>query len=135
MPTRIHATLALALAAGLAAAPGLARADGQPVISLEVTQLGRLPVQIYSDRASPVVTLPVKRVTGSGENVEIEYDTTATPRPVVSLPVRRITGSGENVDIEYDEGAGARLPHTMPNVGGGHNAALWNLRSLPPSIR
>jgi hypothetical protein len=135
MPMLIRATLALALAAGLAAAPGLARADGQPVISLEVTQLGRLPVQIYSDRASPVVSLPVKRVTGSGENVDIEYDTTATPRPVVSLPVRRITGSGENVDIEYDEEAGARLPHTMPNVGGGHNAALWNLRSLPPSIR
>jgi hypothetical protein len=135
MPTRIHATLALALAAGLAAAPGLARADGQPVISLEITQLGRLPVQIYSDRASPVVSLPVKRTTGSGENVEIEYDTTAIPRPVTTLPVRRTTGGGENVDIEYDLEAGARMPHAVPNVGGGHNAALWNLQGLPPSIR
>jgi hypothetical protein len=46
----------------------------------------------------------------------------------ISLPVM---SSWDQVHEEV----GARLPHTMPNVGGGHNAALWNLRSLPPWIR
>lgn len=135
MAPRFHAALAAAILVSAVAVPVLARADGQPVVSLEPMQLGRLPVWIYSDRASPVTSLPVLRVTGSGENVEIEYDMTATPRPVVTLPVRRVVQDGDSVRIEYDEEAGANLPHTMPNVGGGHNAALWNLRNVSPSIR
>jgi hypothetical protein len=54
---------------------------------------------------------------------------------VMSRPVARVVGSGENISIEYDDAAASRMPHTMPSVGGGHNAALWNLMRLPPSIR
>jgi hypothetical protein len=132
MSRRFRAALGTAILVGAVALPALARADGQPVISLEPTQLGRLPIWIYSDRASPVTTLPIRRVTGVGEDVQIEYDMTATPRPVVTLPVRRVVQDGDSVRIEYDEEGGASLPHTMPSVGGGHNAALWNLLNLPP---
>ncbi len=131
MFSRIHASYfaALTLAAGLAVAPGIAAADGQPVVSLQMPQLDRRPAQTYSDRASPVVTLPVRRVTGSGEDTTIEYDTTAAPRPVVSAPVRGVTGSGEDVRILYDLEAGARQPHTVPSLVGVQDAARWN--SLP----
>ncbi|OYW66560.1 MAG: hypothetical protein B7Z40_11185 [Bosea sp. 12-68-7] len=125
---------AMAIAAAVAL-PGFARADGQPVVSLEPMYLGRLPVMIYSDRASPVTSLPVRRVIGSGENVEIEYDTSAAPRPVVSCVNPRIVGTGENASSECDEAASAAAPHTMPNIGGGHNSALWNLQWLPASVR
>ncbi len=127
--------LALALVAGLAVAPTLAHANGQPVVSLEPMYLGRLPVLIYSNRASMVTSLPVRRVTGSGENVEIEYDTSATPSPVVSCVNPRIVGTGENASSECDEVATATAPHTMPDMGGGHNSALWNLQRLSNSVR
>lgn len=134
MPKRIRATLALALAAGVAAAPGLARADGQPVVSLPLTMFGPNNIPIYSDRPQPVITYPVRRTISSGENTEVEYDTSA-PQMVTSCPSPRSVGSGENSSVECDEGSARAAPHAMPNVGGGHNGALWNLRNLPPSIR
>ncbi|MBU8541711.1 hypothetical protein [Falsiroseomonas tokyonensis] len=135
MSPLFRTAFAVAIAVGIAALPGLARADGRPVVSLEPMYLGRLPVMIYSDRASPVTSLPVRRVTGSGQNVEIEYDTSATPRPVVSCVNPRIVGTGENASSECNEAATAAAPHTMPDMGGGHNAALWNLQRLSNSVR
>ena len=139
MPTQIRnprvvlsAATALVILGTIATA---AKADGQPVVSLEPMMLGRTGFMIYSDRASPLSSLPVRRVITNGENVEIEYDTSAPPRMVVSRPVARIVGSGENLSVEYDDQQAANMPHAMPNVGGGHNAGLWNLRSLPPSLR
>jgi hypothetical protein len=128
----LGATTALAILGAIATT---AKADGQPVVSLEPVLLGRTGFMIYSDRPSSVVTLPVRRVVTNGENIEVEYDTSAAPRMVVSRPVARIVGSGENISVEYDDAAGANIPHAMPNVGGGHNAALWNLNSLPRSLR
>jgi hypothetical protein len=112
-----------------------ARADGTPVVSLEPMVLGRTGITVYSDRPAPVVSLPVRRVITNGENVEIEYDTSAAPRAVTARPVARIVGSGENASIEYDDAGGHTAPHVMPRVAGGHNAALWNHPTLPPSIR
>jgi len=126
--------LALALVAGLAMAPNLARANGQPVVSLPLVPLGQTTIMIYSDRPQPVISYPVRRVLSSGENTEVEYDTSA-PQMVTSCPNPRSEGSGENSSVVCDAASAAAAPHTMPNVGGGHNAALWNLRNLPPSIR
>lgn len=136
MSRRLHAALAVATLVGTLAMPGLARAEGQPVISLEMIQPFRsIPVWVYSDRASPVVTLPVRRVTGSGENIDIEYDMTATPQMVTNCPSPRIVGSGENASVECDETAAKAASHAMPNVQGSHNPGLWNLMRLPPSLR
>lgn len=135
MTSRFRIAFAVALAAGTAVLPASVHANGQPVVSLELAPLGRTGIWVYSDRASPLVSLPVRRASSNGENTEIEYDTTAQPMMVTSCPNPRSVGSGENSSIECDETAAAAAPHTMPNVGGGHNSALWNLRHLPPSIR
>lgn len=126
---------AMAALAIVGAVATTAKADGQPVVSLEPMMLGRTAFMIYSDRPSAVATLPVRRVITNGENTEVEYDTSAAPRMVVSRPVARVVGSGENMSVEYDDAHAANMPHAMPNVEGGHNAALWNLNALPPSIR
>ncbi|MBR0682922.1 hypothetical protein GXW74_20690 [Roseomonas eburnea] len=126
---------ALTALAVIGAVATTAKADGQPVVSLEPVMLGRTGFMIYSDRPSPVATLPVRRVITNGENVEVEYDTSAAPRMVVSRPVARVVGSGENMSVEYDDAQAANMPHAMPNIGGGHNAALWNLNALPRSLR
>lgn len=128
---RIFALSAIVVSA---AAPGLARANGQPVVSLPLTPLGRTGIMVYSDRPQPVITYPVRRVISSGENTEVEYDTSA-PQMVTSCPNPRSVGSGENSSIECDESSAAPASHTMPNVSGGHNSALWNLRALSPSLR
>jgi hypothetical protein len=128
----LGATTALAIFGAVATN---AKAAGQPVVSLEPMILGRTGIMIYSDRPSAVVSLPVRRVISNGENFEVEYDTSAAPRMVVSRSVARIVNNGENFTIEYDDAAAANIPHVMPNVGGGHNPALWNLNSLPRSIR
>lgn len=117
-----------------AAAPGLARANGQPVVSLPLTPLGRTGIMVYSDRPQPVITYPVRRVISSGENTEVEYDTSA-PQMVTSCPNPRSVGSGENSSIECDESSATAASHAMPNVSGGHNFALWSLRALSPSLR
>jgi len=128
---RIVAASVVALSA---AAPGLAHANGQPVVSLPLTPLGQTGIMIYSDRPSPVITYPVRRAITNGENTEVEYDTSA-PQMVMSCLNPRSVGSGENSSVECDESSAATASHAMPNVSGGHNFALWNLRSLPPSIR
>lgn len=134
MTSRFRIVFAVALAVGAAALPASAYANGQPVVSLGLTPLGRTGIYVYSDRPQPVITYPVRRVLSSGENTEVEYDTSA-PQMVTSCPNPRSVGSGENSSIECDETTAANTPHTMPNVGGSHNFALWNLRHLPPSIR
>jgi hypothetical protein len=128
----LGATTALAILGAIATT---AKADGQPVVSLEPVMLGRTGFMIYSDRPTALTTLPVRRTSNNGDSVEIEYDTSAAPRMVVSRPVARIVGSGENISVEYDDAQAENMSHAMPNVGGGHNAALWNLNSLPRSIR
>ena len=97
MPTQIRnprlvlsAATALVILGTIATA---AKADGQPVVSLEPVMLGRTGFMIYSDRASSLSSLPVRRVITNGENVEIEYDTSAPPRMVVTwLDRSRRTG-------------------------------------------
>lgn len=135
MRNYLHAALlaGAVLATGLAVQTDSALADGQPVISLAPTTLGRTGITINSDRASALVSAPVVGF-GPGPDHTAIYDLSRT-QPVVSLPVRRIVTSGENTDIEYDTGAGAGMPHTMPDVGGSHNAGLWNLLRLPNAIR
>jgi hypothetical protein len=126
--------VALSAIAALAAAPNLARANGQPVVSLPLVPLGQTNIMIYSDRPQPVITYPVRRVISSGENTEVEYDT-SSPQMVTSCPNPRSVGSGENSSVECDASSAAAASHAMPNVSGGHNFGLWNLRSLPPSVR
>lgn len=128
-------TLGAATALAILGAVAAAKADGQPVISLEPMVLGRTGLTINSNRPSALTTLPVRRIVTNGENTDIEYDTSAQPSMVMSRPVARVVESGENVTIEYDDAAAASMPHTMPNVDGNHNAPLWNLMTLPPSIR
>jgi hypothetical protein len=125
---------ALSVVVASAAAPGLAHANGQPVVSLPLTPLGQTGIMVYSDRPQPVITYPVSRVISNGENTEVEYDTSA-PQMVTSCANPRSVGSGENSSVECDEGSSAAASHAMPNLSGGHNSALWNLRSLPPSLR
>ncbi len=129
---------ALAFGALLAAmgAPQGSWANGQPVISLPMIQMGPPSgAFLYSDRAQPLITLPVRRVVTNGENTDVEYDTTAAPQIVTSCPNPRSVQSGDGTSVECDEASAAAASHAMPNVGGGHNSALWNLRNLPPSIR
>lgn len=133
-----NSRLSLGTAAALAVLGAFAtpaRADGTPVVSLEPVMLGRTGFMVYSDRPTALTTLPVRRTRNNGDGVEIEYDTSATPRMVMSRPVARVVGSGENMSVEYDEATAATMPHALPSVGGGHNAALWNLQSLPSSLR
>ena len=121
-------------AVGLAvAAPLPAIADGAPVVSLGITPVGPMRVPFYNTNASLITTA---RVIGFGPSPDFSpiYDTSVL-QPVTSRPVIRVRTNGENVDIEYDDEAAARATHALPDVSGGHNPALSNLRTLPMSLR
>jgi hypothetical protein len=128
----LGATTALAILGAIATT---AKADGTPVVSLEMTTIGPMRIPVYTNRPSGVVSAPVSRVITNGNNTDIEYDASAPPRMVVTRPGARIVGSGENQTVEYDDAAAAHMPHSMPTIGMGHNPGLTNLETLPSSLR
>jgi len=131
--TRSFALAALA-ATGLAvAAPLPAIADGAPVVSLGTTPLGPMRIPFYNTNAAQVTTA---RVIGYGPSPDFApiYDT-SVQQGVTSRPVSNVRINGENVEIEYDTSAAAREPHALPDLAGRHNPALSNLETLPRTLR